>query len=98
MAKPAQHRCLWSPAKRGTFLVCSVCEDRFPCAGNDCGHMDCIETRGELPKCHYCSKRVEGPKGESWTPWLIHGHTRAAHYSCRDANSTPAELARRGAL
>jgi hypothetical protein len=60
--KPHSGACNYEQAKRGNFEVCTRtgCKERFPCAGNDCGHLDCIEERGELPKCHYCGKRVEG--------------------------------------
>ena len=39
---------------------CKDCSWVFPCRGNDCGHMECIEFRAELPVCHYCQKRVQG--------------------------------------
>lgn len=54
------HRCLWGPAKRGAWMACSICDDRFPCAGNDCAHMDCIVERQKMPKCHFCGHVVYG--------------------------------------
>lgn len=98
MAKFIPHRCMWSPAKRGNFLVCSTCDDRFPCAGNTCGHLDCIETRRKPPQCHYCTQVCEGPPKGSWTPWAVHGHTRAVHYSCRNDHASPADCSRWGGL
>lgn len=48
---------------------CRDCSWTYPCRGNDCGHSDCIEFRGELPLCHYCRKRVQGsPAGFSVRP------------------------------
>jgi hypothetical protein len=92
--------CNFEQAKRGDFKVCTRfgCKERFPCAGNDCGHSDCVETRGELPKCHYCLKRVDGAKGDTWTSWAIHGLTRAAHYTCRSQHASPVERVRWGEL
>jgi hypothetical protein len=39
---------------------CKQCSWTFPCRETTCGHLDCIEFRGELPHCHYCNKRVQG--------------------------------------
>lgn len=92
-------KCDFQPAKRGDFEACTTpgCSERFPCAGNDCGHLDCIERRGKPPRCHFCSEQVAGPRGELWNQMLVHGHTRAGHYACRDAKASPAERVRTGA-
>ncbi len=97
MAKPPTHRCMWSPAKRGDFEVCSSCNDRFPCQGNTCGHLDCIEHRKKDPQCHFCNKTVRGTRGEEWGTGVVHGHTRSFHYACRDEHASPAERAITGA-
>lgn len=48
---------------------CTDCNWRFPCPDNDCGHGDCMEFRGELPRCHHCRERVQGsPSGFSFSP------------------------------
>jgi hypothetical protein len=91
----AKHKgeCSFQQSKRGAFEVCSRqgCNERFPCAGNDCGHLDCIEVRGKPPKCHFCSNQVKGLRGEDWGTGLVHGHTRAFDYSCRDGQAPAAE-------
>lgn len=51
------------PGRKPGTERCTKCSWRFPCAGNDCGHLDCIEFRQQLPLCHYCRKRVEGSPG-----------------------------------
>lgn len=56
----ANHICMWGPAKRGSWLTCSICDDRFPCAGNDCGHMDCVLEKKKMPNCHFCGRVVHG--------------------------------------
>jgi hypothetical protein len=98
MARPHKGPCTYEQSKRGAYEACTQpnCKERFPCAGNDCGHMDCIERRGTLPKCHYCGKKVEGKKDDRWTAWAVHGKTRAVHYTCRNAVASPTELARWG--
>jgi hypothetical protein len=85
MPKAHTGSCTFEQSKRGTHEVCSKlgCKERFPCAGNDCAHLDCIERRGTLPKCHKCSKIVSGVRGEDWAPILFHNKTRAAHYECK---------------
>lgn len=45
------------------ILHCEHCSYRFPCRDEDCGHLDCMERRGQLSLCHYCRRRVEGPCG-----------------------------------
>jgi hypothetical protein len=82
----AAHTCNWQQSKRGSFEVCSVCQDRFPCQGNDCGHLDCHEARGKAPMCHFCKKIVTGPRKEAWGTGNIRNHTRTFHYLCRDEN------------
>lgn len=39
---------------------CKKCSWTFPCADKNCGHSDCIDFRGELPKCYYCGTKVDG--------------------------------------
>lgn len=101
MPKPSHTgACNYENAKRGDFQVCTRvgCKERFPCAGNSCGHLDCIEAREKPPKCYYCEKLVEGARGEDWGTFLVHGHTRAGHYTCRDKHASPADRARTGAV
>ena len=90
--------CTFEQARRGDHEVCSVtgCRERFPCAGNDCGHLDCIERRGKLPKCHFCGQQVSGCRSTEWSTGAVHGKTRAYHYDCRDQHASPNDRARRG--
>jgi hypothetical protein len=101
MAKPSHTgRCDFQPARRGDFEVCSHpdCNERFPCAGNDCGHLDCIDRREKAPKCHFCEASVApGVRGVDWGTGNVHGQSRAYHYECRDEHANPADRVRTGA-
>jgi NAD-dependent SIR2 family protein deacetylase len=83
MARECRHSFV-DGRKPGT-VKCSNCKWQFPCRESTCGHSDCIEFKGKLPRCYYCKKQVHGPAQEEWVGWNIYGHTRAVHYSCRDA-------------
>src|SRR5579859_679059 len=90
------HRCVYNPSPRGKFLVCSVCQDRFPCAEDTCGHLDCLDEGGRRPRCHFCRELCKGPNGMTtnwptcggeepmWTSRAVRGITRAVHYDCLD--------------
>jgi len=87
-----KHVCHYQPAKRGNYVVCD-CGDRFPCAEKDCGHRLCWEERGKAPVCHFCQNTLTGEhntENSNWGVMSIRNKTRAAHYCCRDANSTTA--------
>jgi hypothetical protein len=57
------------PGRKPGTERCKNCSWRFPCPDNDCAHSDCMEFRGELPRCHYCRERVQGsPAGFSSRP------------------------------
>jgi hypothetical protein len=80
----------FKPAKRGKHEVCD-CGLRFPCVEKDCGHEPCWEARGTMPVCHFCGEKLKGPHNTeeaTWGCFNIRNHTRAAHYCCRDANSS----------
>lgn len=47
---------------------CTNCSWTFPCREETCGHLDCFEFRGELPRCHYCDKRVKGSPSSICSP------------------------------
>jgi hypothetical protein len=96
MSDIPRHRCIYSPSPRGKYLLCSVCKERFPCAEETCGHLDCHEERGVKPRCHLCRKLCDGANGMTttpkagepepiWTSRAIRGITRAVHYDCLDA-------------
>lgn len=101
------------PGRKEGTLRCKRCSWRWPCREDNCGHLDCIEFKHQMPKCYYCGERVQGAPGgvcmpdslfdpvrfdngdnASWTPWSVHGHTRAVHYCCRDAQASTEELVR----
>jgi hypothetical protein len=92
MAKEHVHT-IMTGRKPGT-QKCTSCSWRFPCPEATCAHLDCIEFKGELPRCYYCEKRVEGPIHGTWTPWNVRNHTRAVHYCCRDACADLEDLGR----
>ncbi len=48
------------PGRKPGTERCKACSWVFPCRSNDCGHIECIDFRGELPICHFCRKRVKG--------------------------------------
>lgn len=98
MAKAHAGPCDYVQSKRGIFEICSKpgCSERFPCAGNTCGHLDCVDVRGKAPNCHLCNKVCAGSRGEEWTSCVLSGMTRAAHYSCRDTAAGPADRVRTG--
>lgn len=50
-----------APGRKEGTERCRKCSWAYPCREENCGHSDCIEFRGELPRCYYCKKRVEGP-------------------------------------
>lgn len=89
-AAPVKHSCDFQPSKRGKHLVCS-CGDRFPCVEKDCGHRDCWEERATDPSCHFCGDKLKGAhntESATWGVMSVRNKSRAAHYCCRDANST----------
>lgn len=85
-----QHVHEFHPSKRGNYESCG-CGERFPCAEKDCGHPGCWEARGKPPVCHFCTEKLTGDHNTETATWggmNIRNHTRAAHYCCRDANSS----------
>jgi hypothetical protein len=84
MAKTESHTCRWEQSKRGAFEVCATCKDRFPCAEDTCGHLDCIEKRAKPARCHFCRRLVEGPRNDDWGTGNVRGITRAFHYTCKE--------------
>lgn len=82
---------LYQPSKRGTYEVCSGCNDRFPCADLGCSHFDCRQERGQKPKCYYCGETLMvDAKGDGWTVQHKRGGDVTTHYCCRDASSSTA--------
>jgi hypothetical protein len=66
------------PGRKPGTERCKLCSWAFPCRGNDCGHLDCIEFRAELPVCHHCQKRVQGSPGGVCSPSATFEPIRAA--------------------
>jgi hypothetical protein len=56
------------PGRKPGTERCKDCSWVFPCREDSCGHMDCIDFKGELPRCHYCDKRVQGSPGGICSP------------------------------
>lgn len=48
------------PGRKEGTERCTKCSWVFPCRDNDCAHGDCLDFRAELPRCHFCRKRVQG--------------------------------------
>jgi len=50
----------WRPSRNGVE-VCAGCGDKFPCPGDSCEHLDCIERGHEL------GRRLGFPRSYSWS-------------------------------